>query len=142
MDKGRVIETLRAHQDELRAAGVVRLSVFGSVARGEASQQSDVDLMADFDRSKRLTLVKIGSLQAAPERMAWRGSRAFVGGLDAGTCAVESDARGRRCLLGIIWLTSATSWKGSHHWREISENSQLPLKELDLAKKSDHRESF
>lgn len=63
MDKGRVIETLRVHRDELRAAGVVHLSVFGSVARGEASERSDVDLMADFDRSKPLTLVKIGSLE-------------------------------------------------------------------------------
>jgi predicted nucleotidyltransferase len=63
MDKSRVIETLRAHRDELRAAGVVHLSVFGSVARGEASNGSDIDLMAEFDKSKRLTLVKIGSLQ-------------------------------------------------------------------------------
>jgi uncharacterized protein len=63
MDTSRVIETLRVHRDELRAAGVVHLSVFGSVARGEAAEQSDVDLMADFDKSKRLTLVKIGSLQ-------------------------------------------------------------------------------
>jgi uncharacterized protein len=63
MDKAHVIETLRQHRDELRAAGVVHLSVFGSVARGDASERSDVDLMADFDKSKRLTLVKIGSLQ-------------------------------------------------------------------------------
>jgi hypothetical protein len=63
MDKGRVIETLRVHEDELRAAGVVHLSVFGSVARGEASEQSDVDLMAEFDAARPLTLVKIGSLQ-------------------------------------------------------------------------------
>ena len=80
MDKGRVIETLRAHQDELRAAGVVRLSVFGSVARGEASQQSDVDLMADFDRSKRLTLVKIGSLQ---QRLSeWLGAEVELSSAD------------------------------------------------------------
>jgi len=63
MDKSHVIETLRAHRDELRAVGVVHLSVFGSVARGEASSKSDVDLMAEFDKSKRLTLVKLGSLQ-------------------------------------------------------------------------------
>lgn len=63
MDKARVIDTLRVHRDELRAAGVVHLSIFGSVARGEASEKSDVDLMADFDRSKRLTLVTLGSLQ-------------------------------------------------------------------------------
>lgn len=63
VDKSRVIATLRKHRDELRAAGVVHLSVFGSVARGDASEKSDVDLMADFDELERLTLVKIGSLE-------------------------------------------------------------------------------
>jgi hypothetical protein len=56
MDKGSVIETLRRHEPELKAAGIVHLRLFGSVARGEESPQSDVDLMADFDRSKCLTL--------------------------------------------------------------------------------------
>lgn len=63
VDKSHVIETLRGHRDELRAAGIVHLSVFGSVARGDVSERSDVDLMADFDKSMRLTLVKIGSMQ-------------------------------------------------------------------------------
>ena len=31
-----VIVTLRAHEAELRAAGINRLSLFGSVARGDA----------------------------------------------------------------------------------------------------------
>jgi len=59
MDNGAVIQTLRQHEPELRAAGIVHLGLFGSVARGEASPQSDVDLMAEFDRSKRLTLVSL-----------------------------------------------------------------------------------
>ena len=63
MDKDRIIVILRQHAPELRAAGLVHLRVFGSVARGEASPQSDVDLMADFDRSKRLTLLTVGSLE-------------------------------------------------------------------------------
>lgn len=53
MDKGSVIQTLRKHEPELKAAGIVHLRLFGSVARGEASDQSDVDLMADLDRSMR-----------------------------------------------------------------------------------------
>ncbi len=63
MDKGAVIETLRVHEPELRAAGILHLRLFGSVARGEASVHSDVDLMADFDRSKRLTLVTMARLE-------------------------------------------------------------------------------
>jgi predicted nucleotidyltransferase len=64
MDKHDVISKLREHEWELKAAGIVHLCVFGSVARGEASALSDVDLMADFDMSKCLTLVKVGSLQS------------------------------------------------------------------------------
>jgi len=63
MDKDRIIVILREHAPELRAAGLVHLRVFGSVARGEATPQSDVDLLADFDRSKRLTLLTVGSLE-------------------------------------------------------------------------------
>jgi predicted nucleotidyltransferase len=64
MDKERVIGILREHAPELQAAGVVHLRVFGSVARGEDSPDSDVDLLADFDRSRRLTLVTVGRLES------------------------------------------------------------------------------
>jgi predicted nucleotidyltransferase len=63
MNKGYVIEKLRQHEPELRAAGIVHLSLFGSVARGEESADSDVDLMADFDRSMRLTLFNMAHLE-------------------------------------------------------------------------------
>jgi uncharacterized protein len=41
----------------------VRLSVFGSVARGDATAQSDVDLMGDFDRAKNLTVFDMAGLE-------------------------------------------------------------------------------
>src|SRR5580704_13046139 len=36
-----------------RAKGITRLQVFGSVARGQARQGSDVDLIATFDSSRK-----------------------------------------------------------------------------------------
>lgn len=42
-------ERLRAHQKELRALGVRRLSLFGSTARGEAEPASDVDIAVLLD---------------------------------------------------------------------------------------------
>ena len=63
MDKGSIIQTLREHERELRAAGIEHLRLFGSVARGEATVESDVDLMADLDRSKRLSLVGMARLE-------------------------------------------------------------------------------
>lgn len=58
-DRDDVIATLRAHAPELRAAGIVRLRLFGSVARGEAA--NDVDLVAEFDRS--LSLIDLIGLE-------------------------------------------------------------------------------
>jgi hypothetical protein len=63
MNKGSVIETLRRHEPELRAAGIVHLRLFGSVARGEETTQSDIDLMADLDRSMRLSLIGMAHLE-------------------------------------------------------------------------------
>lgn len=63
MNKDDVINKLRAHESELKAAGIVRLAVFGSVARGDNSGESDVDLLAEFDKTKRYTLLTMGKLE-------------------------------------------------------------------------------
>ena len=43
-----ILCTLRALQPQLHAAGVAHVSVFGSVARGEDTASSDVDLALDL----------------------------------------------------------------------------------------------
>jgi predicted nucleotidyltransferase len=48
MDKDQVIARLREHEKELRAAGAEHVSIFGSVARGEATEESDLDLLVTF----------------------------------------------------------------------------------------------
>ena len=63
MDRKAVIETLQRHELELRAAGVVHLRLFGSLARGEQTADSDIDLMADLDPSQRRTLVSMARLE-------------------------------------------------------------------------------
>jgi predicted nucleotidyltransferase len=57
MDRDHVIAALREHEAELKIAGIVRLSLFGSVARGDYTPQSDVDLMAEFDASKKFSVL-------------------------------------------------------------------------------------
>jgi len=57
MDRATVAAKLRACEPELKAAGIVRLSLFGSVARGSASARSDVDLMAEFDPGRQFSLL-------------------------------------------------------------------------------------
>ena len=49
MQREAVIQTLSNHKQELSAKyGVTRLGVFGSVARGEASGASDVDIVVEM----------------------------------------------------------------------------------------------
>ena len=64
MRRDEVISKLRAHEAELKAAGIVRLAIFGSVARGDNSPESDVDLLADFDKTKHYTLLTMGRLES------------------------------------------------------------------------------
>lgn len=45
---------ISAHRQELASAGVRRLGVYGSVARGEASPDSDVDVLVEFDHTPDL----------------------------------------------------------------------------------------
>ncbi|MCB1215767.1 nucleotidyltransferase family protein [bacterium] len=43
-----VLEQLEQHAEELRAFGVTRIGLFGSVARGEASEDSDLDFVIEL----------------------------------------------------------------------------------------------
>jgi predicted nucleotidyltransferase len=58
-----VIATLRAHEAELRKAGIRHLSLFGSVARGDAEDESDVDLAAELDPDAGIGLFALGALE-------------------------------------------------------------------------------
>ena len=63
MGRDRVIAKLREHEPELKAAGIVHLRLHGSVARGEASEASDVDLIAEFDAAKPLSLLDMVGIE-------------------------------------------------------------------------------
>ncbi len=51
-----VMQALRDLEPEIKAHGVVALWVFGSVARGDARPDSDVDLLVDFDPQAKVSL--------------------------------------------------------------------------------------
>jgi predicted nucleotidyltransferase len=59
MDPATVLAALRDHEAELRAAGIVRLSLFGSTVRNEAGMDSDIDLLAAFDAGRPLSLLDV-----------------------------------------------------------------------------------
>jgi uncharacterized protein len=50
MRRAEALQIISRHVSELRALGVQRLSLFGSVARDEATPASDVDVLVEFDQ--------------------------------------------------------------------------------------------
>ncbi|EJW13460.1 DNA polymerase [Rhodovulum sp. PH10] len=48
MNRQAAIAILRRHRDDLRARGVMHAALFGSVARGDARPDSDVDIVIDL----------------------------------------------------------------------------------------------
>lgn len=50
MERELVLQILRQNRAEINSYGVKSLALFGSVARGEARPDSDVDLLVEFDR--------------------------------------------------------------------------------------------
>jgi predicted nucleotidyltransferase len=59
MNRDAVIAALREHEPELKAAGVIRLSLFGSTALDTAGEASDIDLLAAFDEARPLSLLDV-----------------------------------------------------------------------------------
>jgi uncharacterized protein len=51
MQRDEVVRILRDHAEELRSMHAASLALFGSVARGEAGPESDLDLLVEFDRT-------------------------------------------------------------------------------------------
>src|SRR5271167_880952 len=49
MNREQVIAALRRHEAELRRRGVSHAALFGSVARGEATPKSDIDILIELD---------------------------------------------------------------------------------------------
>ncbi len=48
MTRETIIETLKAREAELRRLGVRHIALFGSAARGEAGEASDIDILVDL----------------------------------------------------------------------------------------------
>jgi len=49
LDRKTVLDQLTANADELHTLGARSVALFGSFARDEAGEQSDVDLLVDLD---------------------------------------------------------------------------------------------
>jgi predicted nucleotidyltransferase len=62
IDRETVLAKIREHKDELGAMKVQAVYLFGSVARGEATADSDIDLLVDIERP--FSLFDVGGVLA------------------------------------------------------------------------------
>ena len=63
MNRDEIIATLRAHEADLRQRGVQHVALFGSVARGDATAASDIDIMLDLDPTAPIGLFAYAGLK-------------------------------------------------------------------------------
>lgn len=49
MPRDEILSILQDHVEEIRRFGVRSMRLFGSTARGESSEESDVDVLVDFE---------------------------------------------------------------------------------------------
>lgn len=65
IEREEALRILRRHKARLRARGIRRAAVFGSVSRGEARAGSDLDIMIEMDRPDRLTVFDLVAIKQA-----------------------------------------------------------------------------
>jgi predicted nucleotidyltransferase len=63
------IAILRRHADDLRARGVQHVALFGSVARGEAGPDSDIDVMIELDPARPIGVFEYVGLKRYIEEL-------------------------------------------------------------------------
>ena len=56
MDRIEAIARLKQHADAIKALGATSLYLFGSSARNQARDDSDLDLFVDYDPEKKFSL--------------------------------------------------------------------------------------
>lgn len=63
MDRQQIITILKGQKDLLRRFSVKKVYLFGSSARNEATDASDVDLIVEFDQNARVSLFQFSRLR-------------------------------------------------------------------------------
>lgn len=60
MNRETILQTLRTYKEEMGACcGITALGLFGSVARGQGTQESNVDIVIQIETPNLLTLSRV-----------------------------------------------------------------------------------
>ncbi|AZV22556.1 MULTISPECIES: nucleotidyltransferase domain-containing protein [unclassified Mesorhizobium] len=70
MSRNEVIKRLQRNADAIKGMGATSLYLFGSILRGDAGPDSDLDLFIDYDPARRFSLIDlVGIKQFLEEKM-------------------------------------------------------------------------
>ncbi len=64
MDREKLVERLRGMRERLAEDGVTHLALFGSRARGDHREDSDLDLLIEVDEERKFSLVNLVRVEA------------------------------------------------------------------------------
>lgn len=64
-----VIERIISRESDLRSLGLTGVSLFGSVARGEASDKSDIDLAVTLNADNKFDLFRFAAMSERLTRL-------------------------------------------------------------------------
>ena len=53
LTKEEILESLKENKEKLKNFGAKRIEIFGSFARGEAKESSDIDFIVEFEEGKK-----------------------------------------------------------------------------------------
>lgn len=84
------LDILKDHQPELQRRGVKHAAIFGSVARGEARTDSDIDILIDLDQARPMGLFEYANL------------RLYIGEMIGGSVDVVNRKTLKRCLRDTV----------------------------------------
>jgi predicted nucleotidyltransferase len=68
MTRTEAVQKLKQCADAVRARGATSLYLFGSTVRGEAVNDSDLDVFVDYDPAKKFSLVDLVDIKLLLER--------------------------------------------------------------------------
>ena len=53
MRKNEILKVIRENREKIKEFGVKRIGIFGSFARDEAGEESDIDIIVEFEEGKK-----------------------------------------------------------------------------------------
>jgi predicted nucleotidyltransferase len=63
MNRQEAINKLQSHRAEIQRLGVLHIALFGSSARGEQNDRSDIDLAVRLDARRKLGLLRLVEIE-------------------------------------------------------------------------------